>query len=216
MLISHKNKFITIDIPKTGSRSLRETLYPLGIVDVVGEPILNAKFYQHGTADQCAQSLLQDGNKFSDYFSFCLVRNPWDRYFSFFKYFKTYAQKFEDKDPSIKWGAAEINQGKYCVSLFNDHTNEQVMRSIIINHQAQSDFFTNQSREVIVNHIASFENINEEFEIFCKQIGIQPLNLKHGNKSKNFLDKKHFFTNELIDLVADKEELIIKLKGYKF
>lgn len=34
MLISHKHKFITIDIPKTATRSLRETLLPQNIIDM--------------------------------------------------------------------------------------------------------------------------------------------------------------------------------------
>ena len=37
MLISHSHKFVTIDIPKTGTRSMRETLNPLGIIDVIGK-----------------------------------------------------------------------------------------------------------------------------------------------------------------------------------
>jgi len=41
MLISHKHKFITIDIPKTATRSLRETLLPQNIIDIVGSPLFH-------------------------------------------------------------------------------------------------------------------------------------------------------------------------------
>ena len=96
MLISHKHKFITIDIPKTATRSLRETFVPQNIIDIVGEPNLNADFYQHGTAQQCRNSLQKLNKNFSDYFSFVIVRNPWSRYYSFFKYFKEYAEKYKN------------------------------------------------------------------------------------------------------------------------
>ena len=42
MLISHKHKFITIDIPKTATRSLRETLLPQNIIDI-GFTIISRK-----------------------------------------------------------------------------------------------------------------------------------------------------------------------------
>ena len=50
MLISHKHKLITIDIPKTGSRSLRESLLSLSVIDIHGESKVDAQFYQHAGA----------------------------------------------------------------------------------------------------------------------------------------------------------------------
>ena len=72
MLISHRHKLITIDIPKTGSRSLRESLYPMGIIDVVGKPYPNEAFYQHGTALDCVRDFEKSNCNFHDYYYYCV------------------------------------------------------------------------------------------------------------------------------------------------
>lgn len=216
MLISHKNKFITIDIPKTGTRSLRETLSPLGVIDIIGEPFHQAVFYQHGTATEAKNTFIQNGWDWADYFKFTIVRNPWDRYFSFFKYFHSYREKYLEQSRSIVWGEAEINQGKYCVELFQKYNNHQIMKSIITNHQSQSDFFLDENGNLIVDHIANFENLDEEFKSFCLKTNIRHAPLQHGNKSKTFFDKRHFYNEELIELVKHKEKSVIEIKGYTF
>ena len=170
MLISHKHKFITIDIPKTATRSLRETLLPQNIIDIVGEPNLKADFYQHGTAMQCSGSLQKLNKNFSDYFSFVIVRNPWDRYYSFFKYFKEYAEKYKNKDESMSWNAPEINQGKMCEELFANKSDEIVLRNIIINNDCQSDYYANENGEIMVSHIAKFENLNKVIKIITEVV----------------------------------------------
>ena len=216
MLISHKHKFITIDIPKTATRSLRETLLPQNVIDIVGDPNFNADFYQHGTAQQCSNSLQKLNKNFSEYFSFVIVRNPWDRYYSFFKYFKEYAEKYKNKDASIKWNAPEINQGKMCEELFANKTDEIVLRSIIINNECQSDYYTNQDNEIIVSHIAKFENLNKEFEFLCNQVNVNYSPLFHGNKSVIQSSYYNIYTKETINLVAEKEKNVIELKGYEY
>ena len=216
MLISHSHKFITIDIPKTATRSLRETLVPQNVIDIVGEPRKNVDFYQHGTAQQCLKSLRKSNKNFADYFSFVIVRNPWDRYYSFFKYFKEYAKKYKNKDTSIKWNDVAVNQGRACVRLFEGKTDKIVLRNIIISNARQSDYYTNENDEIVVSHIAKFENLNEEFELLCNKVNVTYSPLSHGNKSVIKGSYHDIYTQDTIDLVAKKENRVIKLKGYKY
>jgi hypothetical protein len=216
MLISHKHKFITIDIPKTATRSLRESLTPLNIIDIVGEPCLESDFYQHGTAIECRDSLEKLHLNFSNYFSFSIVRNPWDRYYSFFKYFKNYANKYKSKDKSISWNAPEINQGKMCSNLFRGKSDQEAFLNIIQSNRAQSDFYLNENNEIIVSYIAEFNDIKNEFNKLCKKAGIKAPLLAHGNKSLNKTNSDNLYTQELIELVAEKEKSVIQLKNYNY
>jgi len=216
MLISHKHKFLTIDIPKTGTRSLRETLHPLGLVDIIGEPSLSSDFYQHATALQMKNTFKRNNWDWSAYFKFTIVRNPWDRYFSFFKYFHSYRDQYLNKSKNITWTEAEINQGKYCVELFKNRTNDKIMKSIINNHISQCDYFLDVNGDLIVDHVASFDCFNNDFHFLCEKIGLKPLSLQHENKSKNFFNKKHFYTEETIELVKKKENHVIEIMKYKF
>lgn len=214
MLISHKHKLITIDIPKTGSRSLRESLLPLGIVDVHGEPNLDAEFYQHDCAIRAKKQFTKNNWNWKDYFKFTIVRNPWARYFSFFKYFKSYGEKYLHKDKSINWGEPEINQGKLCIELFKGKNDQTVLKNIILNNDSQDLYYCNQNEEVIVDHIAIFENLKNEFIFLCNQVGINAPHLKHGNKSSQSESMHEIYNQQLIDLVAQKEKSVIELKGY--
>ena len=120
MLISHKHKFICIDIPKTGTRSRMETMPNHCHLDILGlAPSQKNKYFtQHGTILDAQKGLENIGSDINDYFSFCFVRNPWERYLSFFKYYKEKAEAYlTAKDPQ-KWQDSTIKQGKRAVNLF--------------------------------------------------------------------------------------------------
>jgi hypothetical protein len=216
MLISHKHKFITIDIPKTGSRSFRESLLPLGIVDVCGEPNLDSEFYQHDGAIYVKKQFAKNNWNWNDYFKFTIVRNPWARYFSFFKYFKSYGEKYLRRDKSIDWKKPEINQGKLCVELFKENDHQTVLKNIILNNDSQDSYYCNANGKIIVDHIANFENLENEFVFLCDQVGIKTPILQHENKSSNSQIIHEIYNQQLIDLVAKKEKSAIELKGYNY
>lgn len=216
MIISHKHKFITIDIPKTGSRSLRESLLPSSVIDIHGEPKVDAQFYQHDGAIRAKKQFAKNNWNWNEYYKFTIVRNPWQRYFSFFKYFKSYGEKYMRRDESINWREPEINQGKLCVELFKDKDDQTVLKNIILNNDSQDSYFCDESGKIIVDHIAEFQNLQNEFVFLCDQVGIQTPTLQHGNKSSNRLNMRDIYNQELIDLVAEKEEGAIQLKGYDY
>jgi hypothetical protein len=216
MLISHKYKFITIDIPKTGTRSFRETLLPLNIIDAHGEPSLDSEFYQHGTAIDAQKQFIKKGWEWNEYFKFTIVRNPWARYFSFFKYFKNYGEKYLRRDQSINWKEPQLNQGKLCIELFKDKDDQTVLKNIILNNHAQDTYYCNETGEIIVDHVAEFENLQNEFVFLCDQVVIKAPSLQHGNKSSNSLNMHDIYNQQLIDLVAKKEKSAIELKGYNY
>ena len=213
MLISHKKKFITIDIPKTGTRSLRETLTPLDIVDIAGQE--TGKFCQHSTALGCMRDL---GSKiiFKNYFSFCIVRNPWERYLSFFKYYKDKAEKYLKTTDFKEWKDSKIKQGKYAADLFKINDYHRILKSIIINQKEQSYYFLNKNKDIIVSHIARFENLQTEFDYLCETVDLKKNKLSHGNKSITQIFCSDIYNQELIDLVAEKEHYLINFKKYEF
>lgn len=102
MLISHKHKFIIIDIPKTGSRSLRETLIPLGVVDIVGKPPHRKEgwqkenFFQHTTIKQVKNEFEKLGLNINEYFKYSRVRNPWKRLASIVFYTIQKAEQYKE------------------------------------------------------------------------------------------------------------------------
>ena len=120
------------------------------------------------------------------------------------------------RDESINWREPEINQGKACVELFKGKNDQTVLKNIILNNDSQDSYYCDESEKIIVDHIATFENLENEFVFLCNQAGIQTPSLQHGNKSSNSHNMYDIYNQELINLVAEKEKCVIKLKGYQY
>ena len=106
----------------------------------------------------------------------------------------------------------QVNQGKMCIDLFRDRSDLQVLRNIISNYASQDSYYCNENGEIIVDHIAEFENLQNEFIFLCDQVGIKAPSLQHGNKSSNSHNMYDIYNQELIDLVAKKEKSVMNLR----
>jgi hypothetical protein len=218
VLISHKHKFITIDIPKTGTGSLSETLRTMeGVVDVLGKPYDGSEdiLKRHASISDVEQGFHENNwLSFNSYYKYSVVRNPWDRYFSFFKYYKMKAD--EHPESTAYRNDIERKQGEMASKLFRCKRPSRVLKLLIRKQPPHSYFLLNKNGECEFNKINLFENLKIGFEEFCYDIGIGLPDLKHANKSPESITKEEIYTQELIDMVAEKEKWVIDRFGYNY
>jgi len=110
MLISHKHKFISIDVPKTGTTSINSALHDvLGANDFTLKMSRDIKM-RHATYEQCMEKF----PGFENYFVFAFVRNPWDRIISYWFWAKYNAKDLRiDKNLSLKDFLQKTPQNQY-------------------------------------------------------------------------------------------------------
>ena len=107
MIVSHKHRFIYIAIPKTATHSVRQVFRPhLGQYDWEQCQLIEEKLFpfpqiaqlKHGhlTLDELNRVFRKEF--WGDYFSFCFVRNPYDRFLSYCYFINRFNEKMK-KDP---------------------------------------------------------------------------------------------------------------------
>ena len=187
MIISDDPKFIFVHIPRTGGTSTRRALKEYC------EPHYDNKALEkwHFKLSQYNEILNLD---LTSYFKWTRVRNPWDRLVSIYsrrKRDKHFAKKFPEcsnlaKEKSFEeWLKVIISRNKEPVEMY-----EGIYRHIF----NQRQYIENEN----LDFVSRFENINEDFDYFCKQIGIPNIELP---KINGFGRRpcREYYNDELID-----------------
>jgi len=171
-MISHHHKYIFVHIPKTGGTSIERTLQRnepesknsdqllLGKND---DPASGPPELMHLKAQQYFKLNHLDENIYDDYFKFAIVRNPWDRVASFYKYFN-YCRRFNFKTYVMKYLKKDIENRGW---LFD----------------SQHRFLTDRNGELIVDYIGRFESLQDHFNSICDKLDLKHNSLTHFNKS---------------------------------
>lgn len=208
MLISKKHNFIFVHIYKNAGTSITHALRPFSLSQWqwMAHKILKKTsfpspffdphpFHDHIMASEIIDSLGRD--KFNSFFSFAIVRNPWDWQVSLYKYMlklKTHHQhelvkalgNFEEY---IKWRCE--NEVRY-----------------------QKDFIYSENNELLVNFVGRYENLDADFKQICSHIGISAsLPKLNISNTKPYQD---YYTEKTKDLVKRAFEPDIKTFEYSF
>lgn len=216
MLISHKHKFVTVDIPKTGSRSLRETFYPLNVIDVVGPPNPEDNFYQHATAEMIKAGFEKFKWNWNDYIKLTIVRDPWDRMYSHFNYLKNQRELKKCKDWK-SWDQATVHQIQSADNFFKRYPDDRTaFKKLLDNHPSQQQYIC-ENETLIVDKIYRFENIVTIFDEIKNICNIaHDITIAHANKGSYRSKSSELYDDELVDIVAKKEKYIIDMFGYSY
>ena len=181
MLISHKHKFVFIEIEKTGSTSIRNMLENYFKKDVTIFTYPSRKFpllHRHNTIKEAVESIPECKN----YFKFSFVRNPWDREVSRFFW------NIQKRDVLIK----EINNLKIQSKSKIKNKQKQVeffqKNFHIRNIQKEQSTYLCVGEEIAVDFVGKLEMIKQDFSYICEKISMPLPEILHDNKS----DRDHY------------------------
>jgi hypothetical protein len=190
----YESKTIFIHIPKTAGISLVKSFFG----DVTLEGHRSVSYYKQVFK-----------NRYSDFFTFTIVRNPWDRLYSSYKFLQKGGINIHDKN------AFETHLSIY--KDFEDFVlkglNEKII-SEITHFIPQHEFICDKNGKIIVDYVGKFENLNKVVDKI-NDILKSEFKLEHHNKT-NKKDYKDIYTTEMIVKVNQIYQKDIDIFEYNF
>ncbi len=173
MIISYQQKFIFVAIPKTASHSFRAALRPhLGpgdweqchLLEKKSFPVAPLAALRHGHLSFLEIRPFLVPGLWDQFFSFCTVRNPYDRFVSHCHF---------------------INRGNETMR----HDPLSVMKRLLeappLPFQPQHRYIADESGRIRVDFIARYETLQEGFDQICLRLGLPKVRLQHINPAKH-------------------------------
>jgi chondroitin 4-sulfotransferase 11 len=209
-MVDHKDKFIYIHIPKTGGSSIESALkceqYSFTRVSSEGNlqvaPWVSNKWYNKH--DPLFKKAINDNA-----FKFAFVRNPFDLMVSCFHWWLL------PKGKNWPQGRFKKEFGDITFPQFIKKTSALYLNEYSHKKQGQSFWLRDATGAIKVDFIGRFENIQQDFNTICNEIGIPQIDLPHINKTKH----KHYteyYDDDSREIVADSFAVDIEHFDYKF
>ncbi|MCF7908404.1 MAG: sulfotransferase family protein [Candidatus Omnitrophica bacterium] len=207
MLISKNRRFIFIHIYKNAGTSITKALMPFTMNKLqrsrLGQQLkrLHIPYFEprsYPTHINASELITEIGkNVFNSFFSFAIVRNPWDWQVSLYHYTLKDTSHFQHQlfknfrnfDEYIRWRCAE-------------------------EVRFQKDFIYSKDGTLLVNFVGRFEKIDTDFKTICSHIGVSA-SLPKLNVS-NTKPYQQFYNEETKNLVRQTFAADIALFGYDF
>jgi hypothetical protein len=156
-------------------------------------------------------SLIFEAEAFREYFKFAVVRNPWDRLFSAFRYLKGP----ECLELDRAWANAHLSG----IDTFERFVLDWLPRNNVdisyVHLVPQYRFLRLRGDAPAVDFLARFESLSQDFEHIRKRLGVEA-SLSHLNRSSRPGDYRDAYTNEMKEIVGRVYRKDVAALGYVF
>lgn len=198
MIVSHNQKFVFVKTPKTAGTTLVSILRRFTDVSL--------RNYDMGDHERYYE-IIDKNSKFTNYFSFSFVRNPWDLRLSRYFYLKNIEvprkkQKGEVYDETI----LQTNNFKEWCKVGSWFPSEV---------GGQYEFMCNRDGKFAVNFVGKYENLESDFNHVCDELNLPRRNLPKENSTKH----KHYteyYDDETKKIVENAYAKDIEYFNYEF
>lgn len=216
MIISEKNKYCFVAVPKTGTTAITAQLLKdpsavRGKVTVDGSEIVVG---EHDTAERLRDAMGE--THWSQLYTFAFVRNPWDRVVSAYFYYRTgRASETVTKGKNRHIFKSKRKKMGLFLRVMSAKLLPFNLWVWLYRTQQHADFVTDTAGRIIVSDVYKFEALEEGFNQACEKIGLEGMKLKKENASKHKGYQSYY--NQLSRrIVASRFAQDIKLFGYRF
>ena len=208
MLISRKYNFLFVHIYKNAGTSITKALRPFVLnpsqrrirngLKKIGAPF--SFFDPQPFPDNIKASEIIDFlcyEKFKSFYSFAIVRNPWDWQVSLYNYM-------------LKTESHNQHELVKDLGSFEKYIEWRCENEI----RFQRDFIYSENNELLVNFVGKFESLDADFKKICSNIGISTslpkLNVSNSKPYQNF------YTERTEELVRKSFQPDIETFNYEF
>jgi len=188
-----KTKTIFIHIPKTAGISIIKSVY--GDVSLGGHRSMH--FY----------SKIFDFNK-DKYFSFCFVRNPYDRLYSSYKFLQKGGINQHDKNAFSMYIEKYKNFEDFVINGLDVQMIYEITHLV-----PQSKFICDKNRKILVDFIGKFENLENDVLSLSKKMK-KNISLEHHNSNLGKQNYLEVYTPEMIKKVKNIYKTDFEILGY--
>jgi hypothetical protein len=189
--IDNARNFIYYDVPKAGSSSIRETLFP-------------DSWPYHNVLEPCKYSVKAAFVIDKDYKTFSFVRNPYARMVSAYFHFSKHGiiKDYESLSKAFNIELEEIDTFKGFVKMTTIHQNHHWQPQVT--HIPSS-----------INFIGKIESFQKDFDALCRLLNIRRRIIPRSNKTRH----KHYsvyYDDETYNIVTERYSEDLQRFNYTF
>lgn len=178
----------------------------------------NPKFFGNHYGHHYANFIKNEmKDKYKNYTSFCIIRNPWDRLWSSYNFMKSGSEFIRNNNNNNLKSFED-----YIFDIYNTkkylNVNSQTNGTDLYYHK-QSNWIMNKGNDKIVDIIGKFEDLSSLVESIEHDFNIDGLSqrfkITHSNKTKK-VNYREVYNQSMISKVSEMYQEDIKLGNYKF